>query len=94
MTSLAGQSGSSKVGGATPRNCRILTPWALVISSLVILGSLCFAFTDFFRIQIYIATYQPSDWGHIFVVPLIACWFVWLRRDELLAQPLRRVGAG
>ena len=57
--------------------------------------TLCFAFPDFFRIQIYIATYQPSDWGHIFVVPLIACWFVWLRRDELLAQATStRVGAG
>lgn len=94
MTSLAGQSGSTKFGGVTPRNCLILNPWTLVISALVILGSFWIAFPDFFRIQIYIATYQPSDWGHIFVVPLIAFWFVWLRRDELLSQPLRPSWSG
>jgi exosortase len=94
MTSLAGQSRSSEVGGTTSRNCHILSPWTLIISSLVILGSLWIAFPDFFRIQIYIATYQPSDWGHIFVVPLIACWFVWLRRDELLARSLRPSWSG
>jgi exosortase len=94
MTSLAGQSGSTKFGGVTPRNCLILNPWTLVISALVILGSFWIAFPDFFRIQIYVATYQPSDWGHIFVVPLIAFWFVWLRRDELLSQPLRPSWSG
>ena len=94
MTSLAGQSGSTKFKGTPPGNCLVLSPWTIVLSALVILGSLWIAFPDFFRIQIYIATYQPSDWGHIFVVPLIAFWFVWLRRDELLAKPLRPSWSG
>ena len=76
MTSLAGQSGSTKFKGTSPRDCLILSPLTIALSVLVILGSFWIAFPDFFRIQIYIATYQPSDWGHIFVVPLIAFWFV------------------
>lgn len=94
MTTHAGKIETQTLRGGTPDGCHVLSPLTLVVSAVAILGALWLAFPDFFRVQVYIATLQPSDWGHVFVVPLIACWFVWLRRDELLSRPLRPSWSG
>ena len=95
MTTLAGQkSGPTSVEGNTPPGGRVFEPWRLLVSLIAILAVMSWAFSDFFRVEIYIATSQPSDWGHVFVVPLIAFWFVWLRRDDLLAKPMQPTWVG
>ena len=46
-------------------------------------------FWDFLRNQAVQAVTQPSDWGHTLLIPAISGYFVWLRRDQLLAMPFR-----
>lgn len=46
-------------------------------------------FTDFFLKQFRFAISMPSDWGHTLVVPAVVAYFVWLRREELKATPIR-----
>ena len=44
---------------------------------------------DWFFKQLRFAVEYPSDWGHTALIPAIAGWFVWLKRDRLLAEPMR-----
>ena len=46
-------------------------------------------FWDFFRAQVSMAVSQVQDWGHTLVIPLIAWYFAYLKRDKLTAQPFR-----
>ncbi len=43
----------------------------------------------FFQTQIRWALLEPADWGHTLLVPAISGYFVWLRREELLAEPFK-----
>lgn len=62
----------------------------VVFGMLVLLGLLGLAvFYDFVRQQVAFAFSQPSDWGHTLIIPAVGAYFVWLRRDELLAEPFR-----
>lgn len=94
MTTLAGQSRTSELEERAPQGDRIDSFWPLGIALCCMAGGMVWAFYDFFRVQVYLATSQPSDWGHVFVIPLIAFWFVWLRRDELLQRPLKTSWSG
>jgi len=51
-------------------------------------------FWDFFERQVRFAFEYPSDWGHTLVIPAIAGWFVWLRRQELARTGIRTVWLG
>ena len=51
-------------------------------------------FWDFFFRQVEFAIKQQADWGHTLVIPLIACYFVYLARNKILAQPLQRAWLG
>ncbi len=58
----------------------------------VALGALFLAifaavFFFFFQAQVKTAIRAPSDWGHTLVIPLIAGYFVYLKREQLLAKP-------
>jgi exosortase len=55
---------------------------------------LIWLFWDFFRSQFRWAVEEQADWGHTLVVPFIAGYFVYLRRDQLLAKPFRTTWAG
>ena len=46
-------------------------------------------FWDFFRAQFSMAVTQVQDWGHTLIIPVISGYFVYLRREELSAQPFR-----
>jgi len=46
-------------------------------------------FWDFFRAQFSMAVTQVQDWGHTLLIPVISGYFVYLRRDALVAQPFR-----
>jgi exosortase len=65
-------------------------PLPVVLGMLALLGLLGLAvFYDFLRQQVAFAVSQPSDWGHTLVIPAVGAYFVWLRRDELTAEPFR-----
>ncbi|MFM8731840.1 MAG: exosortase/archaeosortase family protein, partial [Phycisphaerales bacterium] len=46
-------------------------------------------FWDFLRKQAIQAVSQPSDGVHTLLIQAIAGYFVWLKRDQLLAEPFR-----
>jgi exosortase len=46
-------------------------------------------FWDFFRAQFLMAVTQVQDWGHTLIIPAVSGYFVYLRRDALLRDPLR-----
>lgn len=60
------------------------------IAVAVIVG----VFWDWFSKQVRYSLSYPSDWGHTLLIPLISGWFVWLRRDRLLATPLKPAWSG
>ncbi len=70
------------------------SPTILWMCGLSILITLCLSFWTFFNMQVRLAIAEPSDWGHIFVVPLIAIWFILLKKDEITARPLSPSWAG
>jgi len=51
-------------------------------------------FFDFFRRQFLWGITESEDWGHTLVIPLIAGYFIYLRRKELLAQPFKTTWIG
>ena len=64
------------------------------IAGGVLLAVLVAVFWEWFRGQVEFAIEFPSDWGHTLLIPFIAGWFVWLRRQEILATPLRPAWSG
>ena len=51
-------------------------------------------FWDWFSKQVRYSIEYPADWGHTLIIPVISGWFVWLRRDKLLATPVRPAWSG
>ena len=51
-------------------------------------------FWDWFSKQVRYSLEYPADWGHTLLIPFISGWFVWLRRDRLLATPVRPAWSG
>lgn len=77
-------------GGAIPRASIVaLAPMQLVLGGVVLLAAFVAVFWVFFETQVKWALEEPSDWGHTLIVPAISGYFVYLRRDELLATPAR-----
>ena len=46
-------------------------------------------FWDFFQQQVSMATTQVQDWGHTLLIPVIACYFVYVKRDRVFAAAFR-----
>jgi exosortase len=61
-------------------------PLAGAAALLLVYG---WVFSHFLTRQAVWAWEHQADWGHTIVIPLIALWFVHLRRDRLLAAPFR-----
>lgn len=59
--------------------------WPLA-GAVVLLGLYVWQFGSFLRSQGIHATTSTADWGHTLVIPLIAGYFVYLRRDQILAD--------
>jgi exosortase len=77
---------------------RLVIPKASVIAltglQLGVAGALLFAafvavFWVFFSTQVRWALEEPADWGHTLFVPVIAGYFIYLKRAELIAAPAR-----
>lgn len=66
-----------------------ITPRTAWIAAAVFAAGFLLTFWDFLRNQAIEAITQPSDWGHTLLIPAISGYFVWLRRDQLLAEPFR-----
>jgi exosortase len=65
-----------------------------LLAALVIVGLMLWLYWDFFGRQFRWAIQKPDDWGHTLVIPLIAGYFIWLRREPLLAKPFRTTWVG
>lgn len=79
--------------GPWPGAVQVEGPQAAVagcIALVVFVG----VFWDWFSKQVRYSVELPADWGHTLLIPLISGWFVWLRRDRLLAAPLRPAWSG
>jgi len=82
-------------GGAIPRASVVaLAPLQLVLGGVVLLAAFVAVFWVFFETQVKWALEEPSDWGHTLLVPAISGYFVYLRRDELLAAPAKACWLG
>ncbi len=66
----------------------------LFIGGGIITALVVFVFWDFFESQIRFAVKQQADWGHTVIIPLIAGYFVYFKRRELLARPFRTTWVG
>ena len=66
----------------------------LFIGGGILTALVVFVFWDFFESQIRFAVKQQADWGHTVIIPLIAGYFVYLKRRELLAKPFRTTWVG
>jgi len=60
----------------------------------VILVCVTWLFWDFFVQQGRFAINQQADWGHTLVIPFIAGYFVWLNREQILAEPFKPAWTG
>jgi exosortase len=69
-----------------PRTVRLSTV-QLVLLGLGLLAALVAVFWVFVEGQFRMALEAPADWGHTLIVPFISGYFVYLRKDELLAKP-------
>ncbi len=69
-----------------PRTVRLSTA-QLVLLGLGLLAALVAVFWVFVEGQFRMALEAPADWGHTLIVPFISGYFVYLRKDELLAKP-------
>jgi exosortase len=65
-----------------------------LVAAGVLLGLLIWLFHSFFSQQFRWATQQQADWGHTLVIPLIAGYFIYLKRDALRARPFRTTWVG
>ena len=91
--------GSSPMQGAAAPTAVGSTPWSpsttvLLVAAGVLVAILAATFWTFFSAQFRYAMRAPADWGHTLVIPAIAGYFVWLRREELCAQPFRPAWTG
>jgi exosortase len=93
MSTLVGENELPKSHGGTPRDVYIPTGALWVVVAILALVFI-YIFNLFFTGQFKAAIAEPSDWGHTFVVPLIAIWFVMLKRDTILQRPLQPAWAG
>lgn len=65
----------------------LLSTAQLVLLGLGLLAALVAVFWVFVEGQFRMALAAPADWGHTLIVPFISGYFVYLRKDELLAKP-------
>jgi exosortase len=85
---------SSQLAHSTTTSDRAIDVRGPVLGALVVVLLVTWLFWDFFSRQVLWAVRQQSDWGHTLIVPLIAGYFVYLNRKELLARPFKTTWVG
>ena len=61
----------------------------MAIAGVLLLAAFVAVFWVFVSNQFVYAIEEPADWGHTLLVPFISGYFVWLRREDLMAQPFK-----
>lgn len=85
----------ASVGVAIPRASVVaLTVPQIVIAGVVLLAAFVAVFWVFVATQVKWAFDEPADWGHTLIVPAISGYFVYLRREEILAAPAKACWIG
>ena len=80
----------ASVGVAIPRASVVaLSTPQVAMAGLVLLAAFVAVFWVFVSTQVKWAFDEPADWGHTLIVPAISGYFVYLRREELLAAPAK-----
>ncbi len=80
---------------ANPSPAPRLAPAPGAIGGAVVVALLlAIVFWDFLARQVRFAFEYPSDWGHTLIIPAIAGWFVWLRREEIARAGIRTAWLG
>lgn len=77
-------SAAGGVIGQVELSPRAACGWAAVWGVLFVA-----TFWDFFRQQVSMATTQVQDWGHTLLIPVIAGYFVYVKRDRVFAATFR-----
>ena len=67
----------------------VLSPRAACGWAAVWLVLFVATFWDFFQQQVSMATSQVQDWGHTLLIPVIACYFVYVKRDRVFSVAFR-----
>ncbi|MDI9403626.1 MAG: exosortase/archaeosortase family protein [Limnohabitans sp.] len=95
MTSSNEASVSHAKRAVEPRAAvRTLTATQLVVGGAILAVVVVAVFFRFFQTQVRWAIVEPADWGHTLLVPFIAGYFVYLRRDEIAAAPWKSSWVG
>jgi len=66
----------------------------MAIGAAVLGLTFVWVFADFLATQWRWAIRNPADWGHTLAIPLIAGYFVYLRREQLIARGARTTWFG
>ena len=81
-------------GIGDPAASAVIDGRAVVGAAAVLLGVVTWLFWDFLSGQVRWAITAQADWGHTLVIPFIAGYFVYLKREQLLAEPFRTAWIG
>jgi len=95
MTTLTAQSSPSPRERAVVQTAgeAFRSPLVLAASAVGIIGFLGFFWPWFYR-QHQFSWSRPEDWGHAYVIPLIAGYLLWRQRARLAACPIQPFAAG
>ncbi|MCH2132452.1 MAG: exosortase-associated EpsI family protein [Phycisphaerales bacterium] len=84
---------SSPVRTHTPPGGDRVDP-LLVGCVIAIVAIFTWLFWPFLYRQFQYAIQQQADWGHTLVIPFISCWFVYLNRQKIFAEPFQIAWTG
>ena len=66
----------------------------LIMAGGILSVLLVWVFWEFLFSQVRFAIRQQADWGHTLVIPLIAGYFVYLKRRQILSVPFKTTWTG
>ena len=71
-----------------PQNVVEVSIQTAAITAGVLVVLLIGVFWEWILRQVEWAIREPSDWGHTLIIPLVSGYFVWTKRELILAKPL------
>ena len=71
-----------------PQNVVEVSIQTAAITAGVLVVLLIGVFWEWILHQVEWAIREPSDWGHTLIIPLVSGYFVWTKRELILAKPL------
>ena len=81
-------------GNSTETNVKEISFRKAIIAGGILFVLLVAVFWEWFRRQVALAWHEPSDWGHTLIIPFISGYFIWNKRQIILAKPLRPAWIG